>query len=148
MSEHSSSIRVKVRKEYLPFYKDLLKRKIFQEHNEFFTLCCSAGRFKTESLESVPFVELCQAYTFNENQNTLLKSLVYEQYNRVIDGKELFSEAEKLADKGFYYLLTNVFQEYALQNDDGDVSLKPTAEIDFQLALSKYINQTTMEVPF
>ncbi|BDG32558.1 hypothetical protein [Parageobacillus thermoglucosidasius] len=148
MSGQISSLRVRVRKEYLPFYKDLLKRKVFKEHNEFFTFCCTVGRDLFEKENKLSLVELCHAYTFSEYQKTVLKCLAYEKTKQILDGKELFLKAEQLADLGFTYLIENVLKDFVLINEQGEVSLNPGKEMDVQLALSRFVSQKFATVPF
>ncbi|MED3824555.1 hypothetical protein [Priestia flexa] len=146
--ESTGSLRVRVRKEYLPLYKDLLKRKIFKEHNEFFTFCCCIGKDHLTSTEKIPLVELCHAYTFKEDQRTLLKALIYNQTQEVVAVEQMFSTAEILADNGFHKLTTSVLEDYVLISEDGDVSLMLGKEKDVQIALSKYVSQDMVAVPF
>jgi ATP-dependent RNA circularization protein (DNA/RNA ligase family) len=148
MGDQTTSVRVRVRKEYLSFYKDLLKRKIFKEHNEFFTFCCTVGRDVPEIENKPSLVELCHAYTFSEYQKTVLKCLVYEKTKLILDGKDLFQQAEKLADAGFAYLAEKILKDFTLVNDEGEVSMNPGTEPDFQLTLSRFVSQRLTSTPF
>lgn len=146
--EETGSLRVKVRREYLPFYKDLLKRKIFKEHNEFFTFCSCVGKSAPLEGQQPPLIELCQAYTFKEDQRTVLKTLVYNRKHEVVSINEMFASAEILADNGFTKLLNSTLQDLVFVNSDGEVSLNPGKERELQVALSKYVSQKMVEVPF
>ncbi|MDX8047294.1 hypothetical protein SH601_15090 [Gracilibacillus sp. S3-1-1] len=146
MSE-TASLRVKVRKEYLPFYKDLIRKKIFKEHNEFFTFCCSIGKDRYDENRQIPLVELCHAYTFKEDQQTVLRTLVFSKTSTLYAERELFAIAEMMADAGFNILMETVLSDLVIIHE-GDLSLKPGMERDVQLALSKYTNEVLNVVPF
>jgi hypothetical protein len=148
MEEPKNVIRVKVSKDYLPFYKDLIKRRVFKQHSEFFTLCCSISGFKETEGDTKAFVELLQANTISDYQLTVLKSLIYKETNQILTGKELFSQAELLADKGFTYLIKHVLSDLIVIGTDGEISLMHGKEMDLQLKLSQFVSDELSTTPF
>jgi hypothetical protein len=148
VTESSASYRVKVRRKYIPFYKDLLRRKIFQQHSEFFTLCCCVGKNLNSKEGDFSADDLFQAYTFTDYQRTVLRCLVYQQTGKILEEKELFIHAEKMADLGCQLLIETVLNEVVFVDQDGSISLKPGQETELQLKLSKYVNNRLTDVPF
>jgi len=148
MEETKTSFRVKVRKEYLPFFKDLRNKNIFEQHSSFFTLCACVGQRLGTIDESYKGIELCQAYTFTTYQKTVLQSLVYNETKQLTEEKEMFAEAEKYADAGFQFLIEGPLKSVAMKLESGEYSLRLGREEELQKLLAGYVLEQGEVVPF
>ncbi|OZI12963.1 hypothetical protein CEW92_03685 [Bacillaceae bacterium SAS-127] len=148
MEEITSSLRVKVRKEYLSFFKDLRNKNIFEQHSSFFTLCACVGHRLGTIDDSYKGIELFQAYTFTTYQKAVLQSLIYDKTKQLTEEKEMFAEAEKYADAGFRFLIEQPLKSVAIKLESGEYSLQLGREEEFQKLLSRYVLGQMEEVPF
>ncbi|HDX9578401.1 TPA: hypothetical protein ROX88_001932 [Bacillus pseudomycoides] len=148
MEETKTFLRVKVRKEYLPFFKDLRNKNIFEQHSSFFTLCACVGHRLGTIDESYKGIELCQAYTFTTYQKTVLQSLVYDKTKQLTEEKEMFAEAEKYADAGFRFLIEGPLNSVAMKLESGEYSLQVGREEELQKLLAGYVLEQGEVVPF
>ncbi|MBM7703547.1 hypothetical protein [Metabacillus iocasae] len=148
MEQSKTSLRVKVRKEYLPFYKDVIKKHLFARHSEFFTLCANIGYKYGKVDEAYRGIELCQAYTFTPYQRTVLQTLIYKDKKKIVDEVTMFEEAEQYADAGFRYLVQHVIADVVTQVNDGEYTLSLGEEQELQLLLAEFVQKEMASVPF
>ncbi|MCD5324455.1 MULTISPECIES: hypothetical protein [Pontibacillus] len=142
------SLRVRVRPEYLPLYKQLLRNSLIKQHSEFFTLCCFMTNSKGQLDEQVNLTELCQANSFTEYQLTSLSALAYKHNQELLFYKELFQQMEQEADKGFTYLIENVWSNLVSYSEGGEVTIIPGREFEAQYLLAAHVSREMEEVPF
>lgn len=148
MEETKTSLRVKVRKEYLPFFKDLRTKHIFEQHSSFFTLCACVGQRLGKIDESYKGIELCQAYTFTTYEKTILQSLIYNKTKQLTEEREMFAEAEKYADAGFRFLIEGPFSSVAIKLESGEYSLHSGREYELEKLMAGYVLELVEGVPF
>ncbi|WP_027416641.1 hypothetical protein [Aneurinibacillus terranovensis] len=150
-----SNIRVKVNKKYQGIYKELtsetsVHHKIFEQHGDLFTLCVCIG-YKNNKSNEFKGMDLFWSHSLNKYQETVIKTIALkssDNYEIIHDNDAIIDIVEGYADGGMEILLEEVFKEYVLEKDNGELMLEFSNVNQLEKDIAMYVHGELMRDPF